>query len=472
MALSVMLSSCIFEYETPGDEPSNPGGNVDGQPLTLSFKVKSLANQGRAANHNEMVSYLRIIILNEGKLESNRLIQLDNVTLSSDLEYEYRFETTAGQKSFYIIGNEQSVGNISFSVPVTELPAGLQKYISDNSAGGLTLSELLVYYMRDAEGNFPDAANPADADEFARVMNSVYFNPDYAPAADGNYYLPYTAFYGGEQFNITHDTVLDNMYLVPAATKFTFKFNNYREENVVVNGIKISDFNSDVTFDQIDDSFVTSDGTINLGAICDSSYLFGQIDEEETWKSFDGLKFYWIDWMQRVAQMTQTDLSNNVGINQKYGWIEKYTIPDYQTLDNVNNVVAHFYPGTEQWIVYGTVLNGGDPGSIQLGPYYLPESRHIVEFTNEYYDETTNQVITRTEKRQAYYLSLDMNQENTNIKPDFTVVEIDNLQSLFRGTSVIITVNMRKGSYGVYAEIAPWTNNRSYGYVTEHPDEE
>lgn len=467
-----MLSSCVFDTESLRDcEPTDPGAGTPGQPLTLSFKLRTMSSQNRVAD-KEMVSYLRIIILNNGKLESNRLIQLDDIIPSPDLNYEYRFETTAGQKSFYIIGNEQSVGNISFSVPQSELPAGLQKYISDNSAGGLTLSELLVYYMRDENGNFPDASNPADTDEFSRVINSVYFNPDYSTAADGNHYLPYTAFYGGEGYNITHDTVLDNMYLMPAATKFTFKFNNYREENVVINGIKISDFNSDVSFDEIDNEYTTADGSINLGAICDSSYLFGQIDQEETWKSFDGQNLYWINWMQRVAELTQSDITNNNDLNQKYGWIEKYTIPDYLTLPDVNNVVEYFQPDNEVWLVYGTALTGGNPGTVQLGPFYLPESRHIVEFTNEFFDEATNQVVTRKESRQAYYLSLDMNQEQTNIKPDFTVVEIENLQSLFRGTSVIITVNLRKGSYGVYAEIVPWTNNKSYGYVTEHPDED
>lgn len=469
-----MLSSCVFENLSIADcEPDGPNGTTEGN-FSISFKIKTLSNQSRAVSEDfEKISYLRIIILNDGKLESNRLIELPQTISSSSLEYEYKFESAPGQKSFFLIGNEQSVENISFSVPLTELPSGLQKYIADNSEGGLSLSDLLVYYTKNDEGKFPDSDNEADIDEFASVMNAVYFNPDYSKDSNGNYYLPYTAYYGGEGYNITQDTILDEMYLIPVATKFTFNFVNWREENVVVNGIKISDFNNEVTFDEISESFVSSEGTVNLGAICDSSFLMGQIGEDEIWKPFDDLRLYWISWMQRVAELTQNNPSSSVEINKRYGWIEKYSIPDYTKLSNVNNIVEHFYPDRGEWLVYGTVLTpGGQAGTLSLGPYYVPESRHIIEYTNEYFDESTNQVVTQTLSRQAYYLSLDMNQVGTNLKPDFTVVEIDNLHSLFRGTSVVITINMKKGEYGVYAEIAPWTNNKSYGYVTEHPEDE
>lgn len=466
---SGLLTSCIYDAESlDGCGAGNPAGGPQGRDISLSFKIRTVTNtRATGTDDREKVSYIRIIILNDGKLEANKLIPLP-LTEASGLDYEYLFPSVEGVKDFYLIGNEQSVQNISFAN--SSLPAGLQQYIDANSNGGFSLSDLLMYYSMNEDGEFPDSEG-----EFESVINSVYFNPDYGPDANGNYYLPYTSHYGG--YTLVRDEedptkVLDmgNFYMVPAATKFTFRFNNNREDNVTINGIIISAFNNEVSFNDIKDGALNG-APIDLGAICDNSYLFGQVDEEEETMSFDGTSLYWVDWLQKVANLTQQPSADIPSINERYGWIKNYDIPDASTLTDVSTVIKHFYPETPgEWLLYGTAL---DPSrtTIELGPYYIPESKHTEQYDYSYYDETLGKVVTVTLTRQAYYLSVDM-VSDSGTKPDFTVVEINNLAALFRATSVVINIELHKGTYGVYAEIAPWTNTYSFGYVTERPDED
>lgn len=404
---ALCLGACIYDNYPDSEEEINTGvGSNDQMLLVLHISPLDAANSSSSVNTNEKIKSLRIIILGKDTLECNKLVTFSSTAVSAYFNYIFTWPTVPGNKEVYLIANEESVTNIQYG------DASINDYSS-------TLSGLLELY-KDSEPH---------AKEFRSLMKSVYFSPQYEKEPEtGNIYLPYTSYYEIEAEKEKH--LEQTAYLVPVATKFTFKFINKRENPVEVSNISITEVNSD-------------------------NFLFASVEDTDCYKVFvdDNKKYYWIDWLAKVAEASHSneDYGNNEVFNERYGWILGYKMPTEIT------EVYHFIKSNIQ------IKGKGDAATAtpyNLGPFYVPESR---------YNRTFKDAEGNTVTEQAYGLTLELKDATTNEQPssEFEDVIISNLKALFRNTSVVITITMSEGSVEVYAEIEPWVKQSIYGWVEE-----
>lgn len=420
MLVATGFSSCIYDY--PEDPESGKGDGV-----MLVLDIQPVASQSPvSATDREKVKSLRVIMLSNGGLEINRRYDV-NPTLASSFAATYTYTTIAGEKEIYLIANEDEITGYSFTENA-DLPA------SPSS----NLKELL--------NSIPTEENGMNANgkKMRAVLESLYFPPSYTPDRGGDYYLPYVSYYSG--FNVLDDDhrYYDNpiqMYLVPVATKFYFNFTNNRPSQVELNNIEIKNFN-------------------NL------NFMMAKVESGDLYKDFKGQRLYWIDWLAKISELSHQypDYGENLNFNNLYGWIDGYSMPAASTLfakrflDRTLTVdAAVTEPDETEDNGYKVIT----PGTLSLGPFYMPESWN--PYT--YYDTLTEQELTI----QQYTLTLGMHDVMTDHfkDPTFNDIPIDNLKSLFRNTHVIINVTMNAGNLEIYAEITGWDVHHSQGYVVD-----
>lgn len=413
----IILIGCILGMESCiNDNAPDCDGTAaetqDKEQLRLVLRISSLdAGDSQSSNVTEKIKSLRVIILNEKPngdkcLECNKKLETD--FNANQFQHIFTWSTIEGRKHFYLIANEESVQSVKTSSE--EEPK--------------SLSDLLDSYT-------PDTTKTTN---FAEVIKSVYFEPESAYNISNNSrYLPYTAYYYG--YDIKKGEHLAeipyNMYLVPVATKFTFNFTNKRVHDVSINEISVTPINSE-------------------------NFLIAHVGQSDIRKDFDEEKeLYWIDWLAKVSEKShqEEDYNDNMSFNQKYGWIADYEIPS-STKPNTQTLIEQ----KQNISVPGMGEEGTIPEKLQLGPYYLPESK----------SENANTVNNVTEYN--YYLTLDLEDKMVENRPEFKNVKIDNLKSLFRNTSVIINIIMSEGDVEVYTEIFPWTRRLANGWVVEGGD--
>lgn len=412
----IILIGCILGMEScindnAPDCDGTAAGIQDKDQLRLVLHISSLdAGNPQSSNDvTEKIKSLRVIILNEKPngdkcLECNKKLETD--FNANQFQHIFTWSTIEGIKHFFLIANEESVLSVK-----TSSGKEFEK-----------LSNLLDSYI-------PDTTETTD---FAEVIKSVYFEPKSAyKISDNSIYLPYTAYYYGYDIKKGEHLaeVPYNMYLVPVATKFTFNFTNKRERAVSINEISVTPIDTE-------------------------NFLIAHVGESDIRKDFDEEKeLYWIDWLAKVSEKSHQEekYNDNMSFNQKYGWIADYDIPS-STKPNTQTLVKQ-----KQNISVPGMGEEGNPEKLQLGPYYLPESKskdaNIVNDVTEY----------------NYYLTLDLEDKMVENRPEFKNVKIDNLKSLFRNTSVIINITMSEGDVEVYAEIADWNERSVNGWVTEGP---
>lgn len=407
-----VMESCI--YDRGSDCDGIIAGTQDTNPLLLVLHISPVDTRAlQQITEEEKIKTLRIIILNDGKLECNKLIEINNPgpLAAHNFQYIFTWPTVAGEKKFYFIANEESVNKIQYQ-SAEELP----------NIQSRTLSDLLSSYEPDLE---------KDTD-FEKVMKSIYFSPTYTPDENGDIYLPYTTVYEG--FEAKKDQHLGElkMYLVPVATKFTFKFINKRSNDVRINEISVSSVNTE-------------------------NFLFANIGDNEKYKEFEqGKKLYWIDWLAKIAEESHKNEGyyDNENFNNKYGWILDYNMPT-----TTQAITAEFVNSGNAKEIKGTGMdleNLAAPGELTLGAYYVPESQN----KNPKEEDVTEQ---------HYDIKLDLQDVTEGeIVPNFNEsLTISNLKSLFRNTSVVITITMSEGTVEAYAEIADWNKKSAYGWVTD-----
>lgn len=417
------MQSCIHDAfdETPG-----AGSESDDYLIVLRINALdgSITGPDIGDNH-EMVKSLRIIMLNNGAVELNRYVvpgQAPEGINMANLDYILTVRTIPGSKKFYILANEESVGNSQFSDGVTlppDMPDNLHDYL---------------------ESIVPDTDNALGGQNFENIINAFYFRPDYKADAVGNIYLPYATYYDGYTVGSnapSNATDPLQMYLVPVATKFMFQFVNYRLNPVDINDITVSSTNLD-------------------------NFLLARVNEPDISKNFDGTEYYWVDWLAKVSEASHSnpDFYDNVNFNEKYGWIYNYDMPSktevqpsqFVNAQNVKTVPAGILDEQTEEIT---------PNSLVLGPFYAPESWNTFTYT----DETTKEEVTI----QRYNLTLGLHDTSSLpvTDPVFENVAIDNLHALFRNTCVLIKVTMSSGPVEVYAEINPWNIKTANGWLVE-----
>ena len=439
---AVGLASCTKSGHG-GDDGESDGNDSDRMLLVLHIMPVDAGSVITNAEVREMIGSLRIILLSDGIIECNQLIEFNGPGpfAASQFKYDFTWTTFAGKKTVYIIANEGSVTN------------GLQFQLPDDDSGVLpkvpeSLTALLSSYKAVGKEGLGNAEAEESCAELERALKSICFEPDYT-VEGGDIYLPYVSYYSPEEveaLDIKRGDFLGEeapytLYLVPVATKFTFNFTNYRPNDVDINNITVSSANG---------------ANFLMARVGEDDYtkLYGTSDDRSTW-----LPYYWIDWLARVSESSHQneEFDNNQNFNTKYGWISLYDIPKGDTPEPQRFITAEKFRTVDKAVKTGAEGEDedGTPGTLTLGPYYLPESRNV-----------------DTAGRLAYYLTLGLHDvtQTADDDPKFENQQIQNLNALFRNTRVIINVVMRQGDVRVYAEIAKWSEKTANGWVVEGPE--
>lgn len=381
---------CVYDHYP--EEEFNGGGSV-----TLLINVGTAAPTRATASwsEKELIHSLRIVLLDaEGKIEYNTYIDgLDNVDewKSSDGAGDtWFFRTTPGPKKIYIVANEDCASAVS---------------------GGGTLTSQLESRSVGESG-------------FETFVNSLYFTPDFDKG------LVLSSMYEFEiresELDAGH-TVTKEFWLVHVATKFDFRFENYRQNDVTIDDFRLS----------------SVAGTSAAGDM----YLMANLAESEKTKTFEGRKYYWIDWLREVCDETNAhpDLPGNENVNEKYGWITDYVLPSgsHMVLD-VKNHLSSQADGWRNW----TVSPGGNSsGALQLPQFYCSESKFGADASTGYQNYTFTITVTDTG-------------DVENKTHTFENVALDNVKALFRNTHVMVTVKLLGKDEEVDLElrigVCPW----------------
>ena len=545
------------------DDPENPGNQLPPNDSPVVMLHISAINAGNRNTNilQEKIKSLRIIMIHEEpesgvkRLEANRLIDAHD-KISSEFIYLFQKRTAVGKKKFYLIANEESVSAVTLLSSNDDSASEPQEpdtgdtgdsggsggsdvaggdNLPDTQTGTMSLKQFLNKYepdmvMDDFGGGYTaPKEDPGGnyAKRFEEQLNALYFEPleegSYKIDKDnGDVFLPYSAYYNveiKESDGYEVDLTGEPMYLVPVATKFTFKFINERKsdtEGVYIDYLMLEKTNK-------------------------SNYLMANLEPEEHTKKIAGKDYYWIDWLKYVCDALNTeDTDKNVSDNTIYGWIEKYHTPkDYLNADEPDESLFDFVkkgwissvdelrpPYTDDpWHLDAPEQDEGGkmiPSETTFGPIYLPEGHYRdpegpnnpedpegedtegegTEGTDTPNDnpgdgggttdptapdntdgeqqetDTTQSTWTDVEKyfirikmRNASYLYPDDNPENeSKIYVKTARTEISNLKYLFRNTHVVITITLREGGVSIYAQQEDWNPKWFWGYVKDQDE--
>lgn len=448
----LILTACgnkeddIIDGPLTADTQSKPMVTLHIQPVTTR------QNSGKVV---EKVKSLRIIMLNQiddkEYVEFNKYIDFSGITADPDVSssgdeaaaFNYIFSRVSvpGKKKFYLIANEESVESLSFADEETT-PDWVQ--------GSISLTQLLDHYkeeyipgyenMHQFENNHSEVTT-ALGKQFEEVMNSVYFMPEYTVNSKNEVFLPYSAYYGDYELketteadgSVAYRTINAEMYLVPIATKFDFKIINYRKNPVQIDNIEVQSINK-------------------------SSFLNAQLASSELYR--DNGK-WWIDWLAECSRLSQNspDLPT---FNDLWGWVSGFDIP----LDDKSDFTVKILNEDNEYWEVKELVDISDPDILNLGPYYFPESKNLVE--KQILNTETNQFETKLVE--TYYVNFTMHDLKIDRPFDSGLMEIVNLKSMFRATHITIYVNLRQSEVEIYAEMAPWNLIEFKGYVQEEDD--
>lgn len=367
---------CVYDYYAD-DEGAADAGEL----VTLRLRVGTIAPTRAAAEDKELIHSLRIVLVNasNGEIEYNTLIGgLDNVR-----EWEspdtYYFRTEVGPKKIFIIANEDCTSTV-------------------NGAAG-SLTALL-------NGKLPGDSG------FEEMVNGIYFTPDFEKG------LILTSSY---DFAVSmneadaENRVTKEFWLVHAATKFEFRFENYREEELSITSFSLSS--------------IAGNGN---GA--GDMFLMPNLAGTERTQRFEGREYYWIDWLKAVCDATTAnpDLPDNKNINELYGWITDYSLPsaEHSRVDVMNLLAGE----VDQWRVTPSA-------PLVLPVFYASESRFGADSATGF-------------QRYAFDITLE---DDNGVSKSFADVELANLKALFRNTHVRVTVSLRtEGRLMLKIGICPW----------------
>ena len=214
---------------------------------------------------------------------------------------------------------------------------------------------------------------------FASIVDNFVFIPDYKNP------IPMSSVY---DVPVKAENLVEReFYLVRAATKFAFRFTNKRKSKVSIDAIHISD-------------------------IAGATYLIPH-KREPLFMSFDDESLYWINWLKKVADVSQQS-PDDVELADKRGWIQAYDIPSETSHQEVTVNGPLEVPS----------MTGDQPGKAVFPVFYLPESKKLKAGSATYGE-------------QEYTLKLDMSENGKELS--FTKT-FPNLKALFRNTHVLVDI--------------------------------
>lgn len=387
-----------------------PREEEDGNHIFLTFQATLAGVSTRAGEEpvaDDHVKTLRIVIVSQGKEEGTENAAADaawvvehNQTVSwrSQLSNRYTFEVAPNsRKRIYLIANESNDNG---------------KNLVGANGTPLNFSD---------EQFIPGATGQAPVDNY--VFNVSSSNYSYTPSA-----LPMTALYEIDvpplnKFADGKFTYPDPLYLVRAATKFSFKFTNQsKKRDITVTGIDIN------------------------GVITDQMYLMPHVNKNDknkywvveetktdgnvTYKSLD-LEKDWIDWMGYEANASQNGTDNK--------WLTDYEVPTSATATAKVTTSLEIPAATDAQ---------PSPSAEASNAIYLPESKTVKD-SNDHLQLQEYSITVHTKERAAGGTEV--------IEKTYPPKTLPHLASLFRNTHVVVGFIFTEDADELVVDVIPFT---------------
>lgn len=357
----------------------------------------------RAADDKEAMHSLRVVLLDgDGIVEYNRLVGADVFGTDglTDLDYAAKVQlipTTPGDKKIFLIANEESVTSVKGTGNNGSLTALLNAFVAGKSG-------------------------------FEDSINSVYFTPDFTKniVLSSSY-----KFNIGEEEKQHHET----FYLVHAATKFEFSFENLLENEISIEELSVS-------------------------SIADDMYLmahFASPEEPEekrvTWH--DGIRDrneFWIDWLKEVSEDTtgNPDDPENESVNDKYWWIYDYLIPD------PTHQPRSIWSTTKELPV--STLSSKVVTTLPI--VYCPESKNLRLDSQEEQEYQFSVRLKNGDEEKTFTRYLSHDNDIDSSETSSTPGDAQNLRTLFRNTHVKVNVTISRKAeeiqLNLWIGVCPW----------------
>lgn len=389
------------------ETPEFPREEEDGNHIFLTFQATLAGISTRAGEEpvaDDRVKTLRIVIVSQGKEEGTEnaaWVVEHNKTVSwgSQLSNKYTFEVAPdSRKRIYLIANESNDNGKSLV-----------------GANGTALDFTDKQFIPDA------TTGRAPVDDY--VFDVSTLNYSYTPSA-----LPMTALYEIDvpplnKFPDGKLTYPDPLYLIRAATKFSFKFTNQsKKRDITVTGIDINGVITDQMYlmphvNKKDDKYWVVEET--------------ETDGNVTYKSLD-LEKDWIDWMGYEANASQSGADNK--------WLTDYEVPTSATATATVDASLKIPAATDAQ---------PSPSAEASNAIYLPESKTVKGGSNPL--ELQEYSITVHTKEQA----VGGTEEEVKTYPSKT---LPHLASLFRNTHVVVGFIFTEDADELVVDVIPFTS--------------
>lgn len=361
MILAGMPAACGTESDSIAESPAGDGTVM----LVVNTGVigPSRAGGSDAWPENELMKTLRIVILHaDNTVEYNQAIDFGE---SPQAEYRKQLIKVRQneKKTVYLIANEGSIPNM----------ADLDAF---------------------AKG----------ADGFKDCVDNIEF------ALDGDSPLPMSAAY---ELEVSENPQECQFHLVRAATKFTFRFRNFRDAPVKVGSISVSDI---------------AGTTFLMPRKQEPTMAFDEGDGTQS-------QLFWVDWLKRVSDESQ-EHPDDKELADRRGWIMDYDIPTTPAA-----IATQTAPQPIAIPACTTGTGAPLPGTARFPDFYLPESKHLKAPANGQYGE------------QEYTMTLRFT--DSDGKEQAFTEPFDNLKALFRNTNVVVDVTL--GDNKIIVDVIPYT---------------
>lgn len=334
------LVSCTSEsLELPREEEDDY--NIF---LTFQAAVAGVSTRaGEAPAADDRVETLRIVIVSQSK-EGGSTWEIEHnkkVSLTTPLPHEYTFKVAPNSlKRIYLIANEVGLANTEGTLDFSD-----EKFIPDATTGNVAVDDY-VFNVSASGYSYTSSALP---------MTGLYeFEiPTLEKIQNGGFEWP------------------DPLYLVRAATKFTFEFTNQStQRDITVTGIDIQQ------------------------VITGRMYLMPHVNKNENGKYWvvketetgDNVTYTekevtdWVDWLGQEAEDSKTGEDNE--------WLTDYEVPTTETTTAELHTELHMSAAT-----------GTEPYPSVEAPnaIYLPESKTVKTPDDEYHLQEYNITVHTTE---------------------------------------------------------------------------
>lgn len=388
-----------------------PREEEDGNHIFLTFQATLAGVSTRAGEEpvaDDRVKTLRIVIVSQGKEEGTENAAADaawvvehNQTVSwrSQLSNRYTFEVAPNsRKRIYLIANESNDNG---------------KNLVGANGTPLNFSD---------ERFIPDATTDrAPVDDYVFDVSTLDYS--YTPSA-----LPMTALYEIDvpPLNMFPDgklTYPDPLYLVRAATKFSFKFTNQsKKRDITVTGIDINGVITDQMYlmphvNKKDDKYWVVEETET-----DGNVTYTPLDLEKDW----------IDWMGYEANASQSGADNK--------WLTDYKVPTSVTSTATVDASLKIPAATDAQ---------PSPSAETSNAIYLPESKTIKGGSNPL-ELQEYSITVRTKER-----AVGGTEEEVKTYPSKT---LPHLASLFRNTHVVVGFIFTEDADELVVDVIPFTS--------------